>query len=323
MTATSLAPRSVLITGISGGLAQITYQLLRKRYPDVLVWGIDNRPCPQLRESKTFKMESMKYCQRNLERLFRHHSFDWVFHLGQFSYSLLDAPHQMSRKLEFSIIGTKQILDLCLSSGVKKFITLSTFHVYGALAHNPVYLSEDMPLRASLTHPNLRHVVDMDNVTTNWIWKHQNDIACILFRPCNIVGPRVNNTISRYLSYPRAPYPIDYSPMMQFIHEFDMANLIVYAGEKIPMGIYNVASQEIIALRRVLKIVGNHGIPAPFSLGKLLAALIKSPFLLIPDYLIDYLMHSCLLDNTALNQHLPQNFFHFSTKDSLQALKLK
>lgn len=314
-------PRSVLITGISGGLAQMTSQLLSTQYPEVNIWGIDNRPLPRLRESAKFKMERIPYTRGGFERLFRDHRFDLVLHLGRFSHSLVDAPDQMRRKLEFSVIGTKRILDLSLKNGVQKIITLSTFHVYGALANNPAYINEEMPLRASLKYSGLRHVVDMDNVVTNWTWKHQNEMQSIIFRPCNIIGPRINNTISKYLSYRSSPYPIDYNPILQFIHEFDMANLITYACENIPTGVYNAAPNEMITLRQALKIVGNHGVPIPFVIGKLVARMIKSPLSRVPDYLIDYLIYSCLIDNSALTKHLPPNFFRFPLNDSLKTLQ--
>ena len=317
---TSQAPTSILITGISGGLAKMTLELLNKQYPQASIWGVDNRSLPRIRERKKFKMERIQYTRGNFERLFRNHHFDLVLHMGRFSYSLRDAPSTMARKLEFSVIETKRILDLSLKSGVKKIITLSTFHVYGAMADNPVYLNEEMPLRASLKYSSLRHVVDMDNVVTNWMWKYQNQVQLIMFRPCNIIGPRINNAISKYLSYRYSPYPIDYNPMVQFIHEFDMANLIVYACEHIPTGVYNAASNEIIGLRQALEIVGHKGIPLPLSLSKLATWIFQSRFLGIPDYLIDYLMYSCIIDNSALKKHLSKNFFRFPLHDSLKAL---
>ena len=317
---TSQAPVSVLITGISGGLAQMTLELLHKKYPQASIRGVDNRPLPRIRERKKFKMEKIQYTRGGFERLFRDHYFDLVLHMGRFTYSHRDAPGIMARKLEFSVIETKRILDLSLKSGVKKIITLSTYHVYGAMADNSVYLNEEMPLRASLKYSSLRHVVDMDNVITNWMWKHQNQVQLIMFRPCNIIGPRINNTISKYLSYRYSPYPIDYNPMMQFIHEFDMANLIVYTCQHIPTGVYNATPSEIIDLRRAIKIAGNKGIPLPLSLSKLVASMFKSRFLGIPDYLIDYLMYSCIIDNSALKKYLPENFFRFPLLDSLKAL---
>ena len=310
----------MLIIGISGSLAQRAMELLIERYPGIVIRGVDGRALPRLRESQQFKMERMPYTRSHFERLFRDQQFDLVLNLGRFSHSHGYAPKDMARKLEFSVIGSQRILDLSLKSGVKKVVTLSTFHVYGALPDNPAFISEEMPLRASLKYPDLRHVVDMDNVVTNWMWRHQNHIQSVLLRPCNIVGPGIRNTISRYLAYPKAPYPMDFNPMMQFVHEFDMANVIAEACEQLPTGIYNVAPSGVVALRQALQTMGNQGLPVPFFLGKWLSR-VRLPVLQVPGYLIDYLMYSCLIDSSLLHQHLPDDFFRFPVGDALQTLK--
>ena len=316
-----MTPHSVLIIGISGSLAQRAMEILNVNYPGIKIWGVDGRACPPLRESKNFKMHRMPYTRGNFERLFRDHHFDLVLNLGRLSHSHASAPGEMARKLEFSVIGNQRILDLSLKNGVKKVVTLSTFHVYGALPDNSAYITEEMPLRASLKYSDLRHVVDMDNVVSNWMWRHQNDIESILLRPCNIIGPGIRNTISQYLASQRAPYPMDFNPMMQFIHEFDMANVVAHACERLPTGIYNVAPEGVVDLRKALKMAGHQSIAVPFSLGKLLARMVKLPTLRIPNYLIDYLMYSCLIDSSLLRKHFPHNFFRFPMDDALQTLK--
>ena len=66
----------------------------------------------------------------------------------------------------------------------------------------------------------------MDQLATNWMWKYQHEIETIVFRPCSIIGPKINNSMTSYLTTPFAPLAIDFNPMMQFIHEFDMANIL-------------------------------------------------------------------------------------------------
>lgn len=79
-------------------------------------------------------------------------------------------------------MGTNRILDLCERSGVAKVIILSTFHVYGALSDNSIFLGEDAPLRASIRHPELRDVIEMDQICTNWMWKNQKSISTVVLK---------------------------------------------------------------------------------------------------------------------------------------------
>ena len=67
--------------------------------------------------------------------------------------------------------------------------------------------------------------------------------------PCSIIGPQIKNTMSQYLTTPYVPVPIDFNPMFQFIHEFDMAKVIIKCLDKVPTGIFNVAPDEVISLK--------------------------------------------------------------------------
>lgn len=315
-----MRPQNILIIGISGSLAQKTAKEIFKSYPDAKITGVDIRNISlKDEELKSITTKKIRYSRSHFEKLFRDHSFDTVFHLGRISHSTVDI--SLDERLDIGVVGTKRILDLSLKSGVKKIVILSTFHVYGALSDNPTFIDEDMPLRASLKYPDLRDVVEMDQISTNWMWKHQNQISCVVLRPCNIIGPQIKNTISKFLSYKYSPYPIDYNPMFQFIHEEDMARVITFSGEHLPTGLFNVAYDDVIALRDALRTSGNKGIPTLFGGLKIVAKIIKPALGRIPDYLVDYLMYSCLIDNGLLKSYLPKEFFKYSSITSLKALK--
>ena len=177
-------------------------------------------------------------------------------------------------------------------------------------------------LRASIKYPELRDVVEMDQLATNWMWKHQHEIETIVLRPCSIIGPQINNAMSMYLKSSYAPLPMDFNPMIQFIHEFDMANVLLKSLNDIPTGIYNVSSDECLSIREAKKYIGLPSIPVPVFLLEQTAKVINKTLWSVPNYLIDYLKHSCILSNSEIKEHLPKNFFRFSIKESLDLLKL-
>ncbi len=313
----------ILIIGIAGGLAKITAKKLLQEYPNAQIYGVDMRSFyTDDPDFKNVKIKKIRYSRSHFEKLFRDHEFDYVFHLGRLSHSKVDSL-SVEERLDFGVVGTKRILDLALKHGAKKIVMLSTFHVYGALSDNPAFIDEDMPLRASLKYPDLRDVVEMDQICSNWLWKHQNDISCVVLRPCNIIGPTINNTISKYLAYKHSPYPIDYNPMFQFMHEEDMARTIVKAADTFKTGIYNVAYDDVISLRNALRVSDNQGIPMLFGGLKIFARLMKTAVWTIPNYLVDYLMYSCLIDNTLLMENLPKSFYNYTSETTLKSLKNK
>jgi UDP-glucose 4-epimerase len=214
-------PTSVLIIGIQGALAQITAEILIKNNPFIKIHGVDSRPIINGIVRSQLTTQQLKYTRTNFEKVFREHNFDSILHLGRLGHTR--ATNDINRRIDVNLVGTNSILELAQKFYCKKMVILSTHHVYGALSDNPMFIKEDAPLRASFKFPELRDVVEMDQMCTNWMWKNQNKIETIVLRPSNIIGPTIKNAITQYLRTPFAPLPIDFNPMFQFIHEFDMA----------------------------------------------------------------------------------------------------
>ncbi|MBT3584554.1 MAG: NAD-dependent epimerase/dehydratase family protein [Halobacteriovoraceae bacterium] len=315
--------KSVLIIGAAGGLAEITASLLIKEHPEVRITGIDPRPIPHPIRHENIEYLKMRFTRTKFEKLFREKQFDLVLHLARMSHADSSTHGKMEKRLDANVIGTKRILDLCLKYEVKKVIILSTYHVYGALNDNPTFITEDFPLRASIRYPELRDVVEMDQLCTNWMWKNQSDIETLVLRPCAIIGPQIQNTMTRYLTTPYAPLPADFNPMFQYIHEFDMAKILIDCIAKVPTGLYNIAPDEAISVREARNFMGLPSIPIPMAILYGAAKIISSPLWRFPDYLLDYLKYSCIIDNNEIKKHIGNSAFRFSIHESLELLKLE
>ena len=314
--------KKILIIGIAGGLAQMTARLILNEHPDWEILGIDSRDISKVPPLKGLTSLELKYSRGNFENLFRTHEFEVVYHLGRISHSS-NTHNILAKRIELSVMGTNIILELCERSHVKKVIILSTFHVYGALPDNSIFLKEDAPLRASIRHPELRDVVEMDQICTNWMWKNQNNVSTVVLRPCNIIGTQIHNAMTRFLAGPIALSPADYNPFFQFIHEFDMAHILYRALQDVPTGTYNVAGSDFISLRQALKVVGTKGIPFPIVLAGGLNSALKRLNIDVPEYLLDYLKFSCLISNHELKKHLGAKFLRFSIDEALELIKLR
>ncbi len=313
-----MTPQKILIIGIQGAMAKITAELLMKSHPEVRIHGVDSRPIENMQKRSQLTWQQIKYNRTNFEKLFREHQFDAVLHLGRLGHS--PALGNIHKRIDINLIGTNTILELAQKFRAKKVVILSTHHVYGALPDNPMFLKEDAPLRASFKYAELRDVVEMDQMCTNWMWKNQNDIQTIVLRPCNIIGPQIKNSITQYLKTPYAPLPIDYNPMFQFIHEFDMAAMIVNALEKLTTGIYNVTGDDVISLHEAAEIIGVKKILVPIIAVEQLAKFL-TPVWKFPLYLIDYIKFPSTLDNSELKKNLGPETFRFTAKEALELLK--
>lgn len=310
--------KKILIIGIQGAMAKITAEILMKTRSDIEIIGVDSRPIENMPNRLQLKAQQIKYNRTNFEKLFREHQFESVLHLGRLGHS--PSMGNIHKRIDINLVGTNTILELAQKFQTKKVVILSTHYVYGALPDNPMFLKEDAPLRASFKYAELRDVVEMDQMCTNWMWKNQNQIDTIVLRPSNIIGPQIKNNITQYLKTPYAPLPMDYNPMFQFIHEFDMATMIVNAMEKFTTGIYNVTGDDVISLHEAAEIIGVKKILVPIIAVEQLAKFL-TPVWKFPLYMLDYIKFPSTLDNSELKKILGNDTFRFSAKEALELLK--
>lgn len=310
--------KSVLIIGIQGALAKITAELLIKKNPNIKIHGVDSRTIDQLPNRSQLTSQQVKYTRTNFEKIFREHQFDTILHLGRLGHS--PAMGNINKRIDINLVGTNTILELAYKFHCKKVVILSSHHVYGALPDNSMFLKEDAPLRGSFKYAELRDVVEMDQMCTNWMWKNQNNIETIVLRPCNIIGPQIKNSITQFLKTPYAPLPLDYNPMFQFVHEFDMANIIVESAQHLKTGIYNVAGDDVITLHEASKIIGVKKLLVPIIAVEQLAKIL-TPVWKFPHYLLEYLKYPSTLDNSELKKNLGSDIFRFNAKEALELLK--
>ena len=315
--------KNILIIGMAGGLANITAKILLMKFPHLKITGVDQRPLGKedtLNDKIEFKR--IRYTRGSFERLFRDNDFDAVYHLGRLTHGRDSLLTSIEDRLDLNIIETKRILDLSLKFGIKKVVILSTYHVYGALHDNPTFIQEDHPLRASIKYPELRDVVEMDQISTNWLWKNQRKIDTVVLRPATIIGPQIKNTMTRYLLTPYAPVCADFNPMYQFIHEFDMASILVRTLFEVPSGIYNVAPDECISLKEARRVLDIASTSVPSFVLKFTNRIAQAMTWSLPRYFIDYLRYPCIIDNSLLKSHLGDNLFRYKTKEALVISKL-
>jgi UDP-glucose 4-epimerase len=326
MNQTNMPPheqKKILIIGAAGGLAQIVIKKLLRSHPQVKILGIDSRPVNQSIKNLQLQLRTIRYTLGQFESIFRDFRPDTVLHLGRITQAGSQSAKLLQQRLELNVMGTKIVLDLCKRHEVKQVLLLSSFLVYGARNDNPLFLDENAPLRASLDHPDLRDVVEMDQMGSSWMWQHINQVNTIILRPCSIIGPHIMNAVTKLIMSKHPWRPIDYAPMYQFIYQNDMGLAIIKAiSDPFPSGIYNVAPSGQISITDALEILHpGKTFPFPVTLLEFVNKGLHYFRAGVPDYLIDYLKFSCLVDTKAFDALVPKNFFRCDSTKALYALK--
>ncbi len=280
----------LLITGIAGGQGR----LIARRLADYFqIIGADRVPWEGA--PPDVRMHVVDLRKRKFEDVFRTERPDAVVHHA-FVRHFRAEPHV---RHEVNVLGTKRLLEYAIAHGVKRVVVLSTAYVYGALADNPHYVTEEYPLNVSRTYPEVRDLAEVDGLASTFLWKHPEVVTTIL-RPVNTLGYYSHSAIGRYLRQRYVPTIMGFNPMLQFIHEEDVAEAVALALQTGAHGIFNVAGPGAVPVKVAIRETGGTAIPIPEPLAR---AIFRRLFQLglyhTPPGAMDFLKYPCTVDGRA------------------------
>lgn len=252
------ATRKVLIAGISGGLGKLVLRRLllegggRYRVAGIARTDLED---PLRAEVEFAKLD---ITQNRAEDIFRRGEIDIVVHLA-----FDDDPHaRAAERYKTNVLGTMRLLDWCAHYGVRKVVIVSTAAVYGALEDNPTLMGEDHPTRGDQTYAEIRDRVEADRYAVAWMWRYP-EVETVILRPVHILGAHVENAFRHYVNLRCVPVLLGFDPMMQVVHEEDVARAIHLAVEKDVSGVFNIVGPGAIPLREILRELGAEVVPIP------------------------------------------------------------
>ncbi len=276
----------LLITGIAGGQGRLVAKRLAR---DFAISGIDAARWEGHAREVTFHQADLR--SKKVEDVFRKDRPTAVVHLGL-------VRHQFDEKLrhDVNVVGTKRILEYCAAYGVKKLVILSSSYVYGALAENPYYMDEDTALNVSRHYPEIRDLAEVDTLATAFLWRYP-EIKTSILRPVSTLGYYVHSTIGAYLKLPYVPTVFGFNPMMQFIHEEDVAEAIALTLETATRGVFNLVGPGAVPLKVAIRETGGTAIPVFEPLARdLLSRLFRYGLYPFPADAIDFAKYPCTID---------------------------
>jgi UDP-glucose 4-epimerase len=243
----------ILITGISGGQGRLLARRLLETYE---VCGVDWVPWEGHPRDVVVHVVDLR--KKKFEDVIRTELPSAVVHMGFIRHFRGDE----RRRHDVNVRGTKQLLDHCANYGIQKLVVLSSGYVYGAFPENPFYMDEDHPLSASRSYPEIRDLVEVDTIASAFIWKYPHVRTSVL-RPVNVVGYYVHSMIGQYLRMERVPTIMGFDPLMQFIHEEDVAEAIALTLDQGLQGVFNVTGPGQVPLSVAIRETGGRAVPLP------------------------------------------------------------
>ena len=145
---------------------------------------------------------------------------------------------------------------------------------------------------------DVRDLIELDMVAQSFLWRHP-EVETVILRPVNIVGPTVRNAPSNYLRLERPITVMGFDPMVQLIHEEDVARALVLALKPGVRGVYNLTGPGEVPLSSIMKELGRRPIPLPnVLLRPVVRRLFAAKLVSFPPEELDHLQYLCVVDGS-------------------------
>jgi UDP-glucose 4-epimerase len=217
---------------------------------------------------------------------------DTLLHLA----FLASPTHAAAWAHELESVGTMHVLVAARHAQVRKLVMWSQTLLYGAHPSNPNFLSERHALRASVNEPFFADKIEAEGEAHRFAQRAQGSVVTIL-RTAPILGPTVDNYVTRYLSRKLVPTMLGFDPLLQFIHEVDAIAAFKLAVDRDVPGTFNVVGDGVLPLSTVIKLAGRIGIPLPHPLVETVTALGWAVQIAeAPPVFLKYLRFLCVAD---------------------------
>ncbi|MEZ4399633.1 MAG: NAD-dependent epimerase/dehydratase family protein [Kofleriaceae bacterium] len=290
------ARRTVVVTGIAGRLGRVVARALH-HVPGLAIHGLDRRPFPA--RPKDIVHHQVDVRSKKAREIFRTGEVAALVHLG-----LMHDPRAKPADVySWNVAGTQKLLEYCQAYRIPKVVVLSSADVYGPRPENPQFLTEDAPLLAAQRFPQMRDLVEIDHLASTFLWKAR-DVETVVLRPVHILGA-VHNAPSNYLRLDPVPRLLGFDPMVQIIHERDVAAAILAALAPGARGIYNIVGPGQVPLSVILRELGRRTIPIPHPLARpLWSTAFRLGLSSYPVAEFDFIRYVCMVDGSRAARDL-------------------
>ena len=287
----------VLVTGSSGYLGSQVVAALAAREGMEAV-ALDLREPARRLPGVAYETADIRSAE--VDAIVGRHKPRVVVHLA----SIVTPGKESKREFEFSVDvgGTRNLLEACLTHGVRRIIVSSSGAAYGYHADNPEWLSESDPVRGNFSFAYSWHKRLVEEMLAEYR-ASQPQLEQIVFRIGTILGATVHNQITDLFEKPRLIAIRGSDSPFVFIHDQDVVGAIVRGVDSPVTGIFNVAGDSKLSIHEIAARLGKRCVVLPAGL--LQAALWLLKPLGLTQYgpeQVDFLRYRPVLDNRRLKK---------------------
>ena len=249
----------VLVTGLSTHWGGRVAQVLEQRDDVEVVVGLDTRdPRIQLERTEFVRADSSYSI---LARIVRATEIDTILH----THLIVDSTRASGRRLhEINVIGTMNLLAAAGApeSPVRKVVLKSSGLVYGSNYQDPYVFREEMQRTRPARTAVERSLLEVEAFLRDFADDNPH-VTVTLLRFQNVLGDDIETPLTLALRRPVVPEILGFDPRVQFVHEDDVVDALMYATTNDVPGVFNVAGDGNLPWSEVCAIVGKRRAPLP------------------------------------------------------------
>ncbi len=254
-------PRSVLITGAGGYIGRQLVAALaadRKTVGTLVAVDVRDIPAEDRLLGVVYRVGDVRGTA--LGSLLTEFEVDCVVHLA----AIVTPGPDSTREFEYSVdvLGTQNVIDLCVEAGVGQLVVTSSGAAYGYHADNPVPLGEDDPLRGNPEFAYSDHKRQVEQRLARARHDHP-DLRQLIFRPGAILGATVANQITAMFEKRVVLGIAGSDTPFSFVSDRDVVAALCKGIGDDATGIYNLVGGGSTPLPRIAQRLGKRFVPVP------------------------------------------------------------
>lgn len=281
--------KRILITGAGGYVGSQLGERLAKRH---FVLGTDLRP----RTDLGFEVLPLDTRDTTLHRLLRERRITHVVHLA----AVLERAQTRGSDYDIDVRGTTNVVESCLSAGVRHLTVSSSGAAYGYLPDNPKWLREEHPLRAKEEFAYAYHKRVIEELLARYRQTHPQ-LGQLVLRICTVLGATTNNQITALFKRKRLIHVTGGDSRFVFVWDQDVVAAIEHGINGDRTGVFNLAGDGALTVHEIAQRMGKPVLSLPALL--LRQALAVGQFLRVSRYgpeQVDFLRYRPVLSNDRL-----------------------
>ncbi|GAA2530460.1 NAD-dependent epimerase/dehydratase family protein [Microbacterium mitrae] len=287
----------VLITGGSGFLGSHVVAALAEREDVDTVVSVDVREAPESRAGVTEVLCDIT-TPGALEPVIERYGIDTVVHLA----AIVNPGHNVELEYRVDVTGSRNVLDACIATGVRRLVVSSSGAAYGYRADNPAWITEAWPTRGSDEFPYSRHKALVEQMLAEARDTHPK-LEQVVFRIGTILGAGVKNQITALWDGNRILAIRGSESPFVFIWADDVAAAMVRASTGGPAGVFNIAGTGSMTVTEIAQRLNKRVLRVPAGLLAVALGVARAMRLTVHGPAqVGFLRYRPVLDNTALRE---------------------